>query len=315
MGIGSLQTKKVAILGYGNQGRAHALNLRDSGIQVVVGARPDGKACSLAQEDGFEVMPFSQACQAAEVVMFLLPDHLIPSAMRDLATELEREKKWIGFAHGFAVHFGGAPRFENCGFFLVAPKGAGTILRSRYLSGEGLPTCYAALGGDEATKNLALEYARAIAGGTKFLRETSFQLETEGDLFGEQVVLVGGLMELMRGAFETLVANGHPPELAFFDVCQELQVTVDLFLKNGPVELARKISPTALYGAATRGPRVVSAESREQMQKIFEEVRNGAFAKELLSEFQKGAPSLSLAREKDAGSLWQRTFEKVRDYF
>lgn len=313
MGLESLQSKTVSILGYGNQGRAHALNLRDSGVQVVVGARPEGKAWKQAEADGFAPRPFEQAVGESEVVMFLLPDQLIAPVFKDLVPLLEKTPKWIGFAHGFAYHFGEVPHLPSCQYFLVAPKGAGAMLRSRYEAGNGLPTTFAvAKGSSLETHALAEAYARAIAGKTSFIRETTFQMETEGDLFGEQVVLVGGLMELMRAAFETLVRNGHPPEMAFFDVCQEVQVTVDLFLKYGPVGMAEKISPTALYGAATRGPRIVGEAAKAEMQRVFDEVRSGDFAKELLQEFQKGGKRLQAARESAIGSDWEKAFQDLK---
>lgn len=219
---------------------------------MVVGARSEGKAWQQASADGFAPVSFEDAVEQAQVVMFLLPDQLIAPAFRDLSPLLEINSRWIGFAHGFAYHFGGVPRLANCEYFLVAPKGAGSMLRARFEQGGGLPTTYAVgEGASPATRSIAETYARAIAGNTGFIRETTFQFETEGDLFGEQVVLVGGLMELMHAAFDTLVRNGHSSEMAFFDVCQELQVTVDLFLKYGPTVMAEKISPTALYGAAT----------------------------------------------------------------
>lgn len=314
MAFGSIQSKTVAILGYGNQGRAHALCLRDSGVAVVVGAREGGIAWKTAVQDGFAPVRFEEAAKA-EVVMFLLPDQVIAPAFRDLVPVLEASPKAIGFAHGFAFHFGGVPRLETCEYFLVAPKGAGSVLRARYLDGTGLATTYAAAEGSRPqTLELAESYARAIASGAKFIRPTTFQMETEGDLFGEQTVLVGGIMELMRNAFETLVQNGIPAEMAFFDVCQELRATVDLFLKEGPVGMAEKISPTALYGAATRGPRVVGKAAREQMQEIFEQVRSGAFAKELLDEVQSGSAKLKAAKARDVGSEWQKTYEKVKEF-
>lgn len=314
MTLESIQSKTVAILGYGNQGRAHALNLRDAGVSVRVGARPQGAAWKYAVEDGFAPETFATAAEA-EVVMFLLPDQTIAPVFRELQTVLARGPKYIGFAHGFAYHFGGVPHLPNCQYFLVAPKGAGAMLRARYTSGGGLATTFAvAPDSHPGTRALAESYARAIAGKASFIRETTFALETEGDLFGEQVVLVGGLTELMRAAFETLVRNGHPPEMAFFDVCQEVQVTVDLFLKHGPTGMAEKISPTALYGAATRGPRIINAESRAAMQKIFEEVRSGEFGKELLNEVATGGKNLAAAKARDAQSDWQKTYDSLKPH-
>lgn len=313
MALETLQSKRVAVLGYGNQGRAQALNLRDRGILATIGARREGSAWERAEKDGFAPVTFSEAARA-DVVMFLLPDQSIAPVMRDLIPILEDSNKWIGFAHGFAYQFGGVPRLPHCQYFLVAPKGAGAMLRARFEAGEGLPTTYAvAPGSSDHTRALAREYAGAIAGKTAFLEETTFALETEGDLFGEQAVLVGGLMELMRAAFETLVKNGHPPEMAFFDVCQEVQVTVDLFLKYGPGGMAEKISPTALYGAATRGPRIIDDRTREQMQRMFAEVRSGAFAEEFLEEIRRGGKLLEARKQELTHSQWNRAFQSLRE--
>lgn len=314
MALESLQSKQVAILGYGNQGRSHALNLRDSGIAVIVGARPEGRAAQTALSDGFEVFPLAEAARRAEVVLLLLPDQLIAGVFSDLRPIVENSGKYIGFAHGFAFQFGGMPRWPGCHYFLAAPKGAGSVLRAKYEAGSGLPTCYAvAPGSAEHVRQLARDYAQAIAGKTGFLRETTFELETEGDLFGEQVVLVGGIVELMRSAFDTLVRHGHPPEFAFFDVCQEVRATVDLFLREGPAGMQDKISPTALYGAVTRGPRVINDAAKAEMEKIFQEVRSGAFAAELLREFQEGGKTLAQAKAGMRSSAWQKTYEDLGD--
>lgn len=315
MALESIQSKKVAILGYGNQGRAHAANLRDSGVEVLVGARPDGKAWAQAAQDGFVPTSFSEAAHEADVVMFLLPDTSIPGVYAQLESELSKGEKWVGFAHGFAFQFGHLKRLPNVQFFLAAPKGAGSVLRARFCSGEGLPTVFAiAPGSSDATRELASSYARAIAGPTPFLKETSFQFETEGDLFAEQVVLVGGVMELMRNAFLTLVENGHSPEMAFFDTCQELTATLDLFIKSGPSGMLAKISPTALYGAATRGPRVVPPETREIMQSIFNEIRSGSFAEELQAEVKRGGAALEAARGSENGTVWESTYARLKPY-
>ncbi len=308
-----IRSQTVAILGYGNQGRAQALNLRDFGVCVKVGARPEGKAWQAALSDGFSPESFASAAAGSSVVMFLLPDPLIGPAFRDLSALFESGERTAGFAHGFAFHFGLVPKLEGCSYFLFAPKGAGALLRSRFESGAGLPALYAVNeGAPEAARHLARSYAEAVAGNTRFLRETTFALETEGDLFGEQVVLVGGVMELMRHAFDTLTANGHPPELAFFDVCQELQATLDLFLKNGPKGMLERISPTALYGAISRGPRIITQETRKEMDRVFAEVRSGAFAKELMDAMTSGGEKLQAARSVYDGTEWEKTYQTLK---
>jgi ketol-acid reductoisomerase len=258
---------------------------------------------------------FSQAASEADVVMFLLPDTAIPAVYAQLESELSQGDKWIGFAHGFSFQFGKLKRLPNVQFFLAAPKGAGSVLRAKFCSGEGLPTVFAVAPDSKAsTREIASSYARAIAGPTSFLKETTFQFETEGDLFAEQVILVGGVRELMQHAFETLVANGHSPEMAFFDTCQELTATLDLFMKAGPSGMLSQISPTALYGAATRGPRVVPPATRATMQTIFEEVRSGAFAEELRAEVAAGGAVLEAARSKESGTVWDKTHAELKPY-
>lgn len=290
----------VAILGYGNQGRAHALNLRDSGVTVTVGARP-GKGFDQAVEDGFSPVAFETAVDAAPVVVFLLPDQIIPGVYGALHSKLSG--KSIGFAHGFALHFGFVERLPDTEYFLVGPKGAGAILREKYLNGEGLPGVY--VGGD-----LAKVYACAI--GLRDLVPTTFQEETECDLFGEQVVLCGGIFELMQQAYEVLVEKGHSPEMAFLECCFEARLITQLWMDNGPKGVTQRISPTAFYGGLTRGKRLVTPETRREMEKIFDEIRDGSFAKEWMREAEAGMPKLVEAHDDEGRSSLQAVFDRMR---
>lgn len=300
----------VAVLGYGNQGRAHAQNLRDSGVKVVVGAR-EGKGKSLAENDGFNVVSFSEAVIASDVVMFLLSDHVIPVVYRHVQSLLPN--KTVGFAHGFAYHFGLIEKESTSKYFLVGPKGAGVIVREKYLSGEGLPGVYATDSEDPALLELAQSYAKAIGLATKILLKTSFAEETECDLFGEQAVLCGGIFALMEKAFQTLVKNGHSPEMAFFETCFESKLILDLWMKYGPKEVTERISPTAFYGGLTRGQELIDSKCDEKMQSIFDRIKNGSFAKEWLEEVDKGMPQLVAKRSELANSLLEKTYQKMKD--
>ncbi len=301
--------RKVAILGYGNQGRAHALNLRDSGVTVLVGSRP-GKSHEQAVKDGFVPLSYAEAAGKSDVAMFLFPDHLIPELHDELTPRLAG--KLIGFAHGFAFHFKFLQRIPSCGYFLVGPKGAGAILRDKFVGAHGLPGVFAvADGSPDGTRDVALAYAKGIGCGDLCLIETSFQEETECDLFGEQSVLCGGIMELMGQAFEVLVKNGHTPEMAFFECCYEARMILELWMKYGPSGMAGRISPTALFGGLTRGKRLVTAETRKELEKILGEVRSGDFAREWMNEVKNGMPTVKAGRADLERSELQRTYDRI----
>lgn len=307
-----LKEQRVAILGYGNQGRAHALNLRDSGIQVVVGAEKGRNSFAKALEDGFEPVPFELACQTASIVMFLLPDTVIPRIYQSLIEFLPG--KTIGFAHGFALHFGFVQKLPECGYFLVGPKGAGAILRARYEAGSGLPGVYATEGKDsDRLSAMAMAYASGIGCDRIYLKHTTFQEETECDLFGEQVVLCGGLMELMEQAFEVLAENGHDPEMAFFECCYEAKLILELWLAHGPVGMSQSISPTAFYGGATRGKRVLGRNSKKRFKEIFREIRSGQFAEEWMAEAKNNSPTLKKVRKSLQGSVLEATYQVLKE--
>jgi ketol-acid reductoisomerase len=302
----TIEGKKIAILGYGNQGRAQALNLRDSGITVSVGSRA-GKSADLAKEDGFEVFSFFEAVKRSDVCVFLLPDPVIPRVYHDLANLFYETPKIIGFSHSFAYHFGFVEKIKGCDYFLVAPKGAGALLRQAFQTKQSLMGAYAVEGNNPDLKELAKSYAKAIGCGDRYLIETTFQEEVECDLFGEQVVLCGGFFELMNAAYETLVKKGLNPEMAFLECCYEGKLILDLWMQNGPLGVTQKISPTAFYGGLTRGKRVVAENLDGKLDKIYSEIHDGTFAKQWMEEVEKGMPLLV----KEQGRLENSPIEKV----
>ncbi len=307
----SIRAKKIAVLGYGNQGRAHALNLMDSGVSVVVGARP-GPSAEKAQADGCKVVSFTDAVKSSDIVMFLLPDQVIPQVYKELQPLLTAQPKWIGFAHGFAVVFGLIEKTAGCSYFLVGPKGAGALLRENFLKGGGLPGVFAVEpGAVPGTDALAMSYAKAMGCASSVLLKTTFREETECDLFGEQAVLCGGFMETMEAAFETLVEAGHTPEMAFFETCFEARMILELWMKYGPVGMAGRISPTAFYGGISRAPRIVPDSTKKEMRKIFSEIREGQFCKEWMEEVRQGMPKLAAEKSRLKESLLQKTWEKL----
>lgn len=308
--LSHLRRQRVAVLGYGNQGRAHALNLKDAGLDPRIGLRR-GASWDLAVADGLEPRPFDEAVDGATVVMFLLPDHVIPEVYQAVLPRLAAAR-YVGFAHGFAYHYKQIERLSNAAYFLAAPKGAGALLRRRYLDKQGLPGSWAvdnAAGVSEA-EGVAADYCAAI--GLHPLLRQSFAQETEGDLYGEQVVLCGGLIELLSIAYETLVDKGHAPDAAFLDCCYEAQRILDVLLLEGPKGLAERVSPTALFGGATRGPRVVGEQARAAAERAWNDIRSGKFLTEWQAEIAAGLPTVRERREQLTGGKLQEGFEAAR---
>ena len=285
-----LKKKKIAVIGYGSQGHAHANNLKESGMNVTVGVRP-GASWDKAKKAGFAVKTPAEAAKGADVVMLLLPDETMGKIYAsDIAPNLKKGA-YLAFAHGFNIHFGQIVPPADVNVFMAAPKGPGHLVRSEYQRGSGVP-CLIAVHQDPSgdTKKAALAYASAIGGGRAGIIETTFREETETDLFGEQVVLCGGLTSLIQAGFETLTEAGYSPEMAYFECLHEVKLIVDLIYEGGITDMRYSISNTAQYGDLTRVPRVVTGETKKEMKKILGEIQSGQFAREWLLECSVGKP-------------------------
>jgi ketol-acid reductoisomerase len=288
-----IKQKKVGVIGYGSQGHAHALNLSESGVDVVVGLRPDSSSVSAARDAGLAVMTVAEAATAADVVMMLLPDQVMADIYQsEVASGLEPGDTLM-FAHGFNIHFGAIVPPDDVDVSMIAPKGPGHLVRRTYTEGSGVP-CLIAVHQDKsgAAHDLALSYARAIGGSRAGVLETTFKEETETDLFGEQVILCGGVAELIKASFETLVEAGYQPESAYFETLHELKLIVDLLFEGGLSWMRYSVSDTAEYGDYTRGNRIVTDETRATMKQVLAEIQSGAFANEWLAQAREGAPFL-----------------------
>lgn len=285
-----LHGKKVAVLGYGSQGHAHAHNLNDSGVDVIVGLR-EGNSWKKAEQSGLKVMPTADAVKSAHVVMLLAPDEAQPAIYRnDIAPHL-KDGAYLAFGHGFNIHFGQIVPPRSVNVFMVAPKGPGHLVRSEYTKGSGVPMLLAVHQDPSGnTRNLGLAYASAIGGGRAGVIETNFREETETDLFGEQVVLCGGLTSLIQAGYEALVEAGYSPEMAYFECLHEVKLIVDLIYEGGIANMRYSISTTAKYGDVTRGPRIITDETKKEMRKILSEIQSGQFAKEWVLENQANRP-------------------------
>jgi ketol-acid reductoisomerase len=288
--LDALKGRKICIMGYGSQGHAHANNLRDSGMDVIVGLRK-GKSWEKAEAAGFTVMTPSEAAKEADVVMILLPDELQSDIYRTEIGPNMKKGAYLAFAHGFNIHFGQIVPSQEINVFMVAPKGPGHLVRSEYQKGSGVP-CLLAVHQDPSgdTREVGLAYASAIGGGRAGILETTFREETETDLFGEQVVLCGGLTSLIQAAFETLVEAGYAPEMAYFECLHEVKLITDLIYEGGIANMRYSISNTAQYGDLTRGPRVINESVKAEMKKILEEIQSGQFAREWMLECKANKP-------------------------
>lgn len=285
-----LKGKKIVIMGYGSQGHAHANNLKDSGMDVTVGLRP-GPSWQKAIAAGFNVMTPSDAAKIADVIMILLPDEFQSDVFNNEIGQFMKKGAYLSFAHGFNIHFGQIVPPQDINVFMAAPKGPGHLVRSEYMKGSGVP-CLIAVYQDPSgdTKEIALAYASAIGGGRAGIIETTFREETETDLFGEQAVLCGGITALIQAGFETLVEAGYAPEMAYFECLHEVKLIVDLIYEGGISNMRYSISNTAQYGDLTRGPRIITDETKKEMGKILKEVQDGVFAKEWMLECKANKP-------------------------
>jgi ketol-acid reductoisomerase len=311
---GLIKQKKVAIVGYGSQGHAHAQNLRDSGVgEVVIALRPDSKTAEKATDAGFKVMTGAEASAWADIIMILAPDeHQAAIWDADIRDNI-RDGATIAFAHGLNIHFGLIDPGKNIDVIMVAPKGPGHTVRSEYVRGGGVP-CLIAVHQDASgnAHDVALSYASAIGGGRSGIIETNFREECETDLFGEQAVLCGGLTHLIQAGFETLTEAGYAPEMAYFECLHEVKLIVDLMYEGGIANMRYSISNTAEYGDITTGPRIITAETKAEMKRVLADIQGGRFVKNFVLDNRAGQPELKAARKQAAAHPIEQVGTRLR---
>ena len=308
-----IQGKKVAIIGYGSQGHAHANNLKESGVSVIVGLRPGSSSEAKAQAAGLEVMSIEDAVSAADLIMVLAPDEHQSALYANQIAPNIKQGATMAFAHGFNIHFEQIEPRADLDVIMIAPKGPGHLVRSTYTEGGGVPTLIAVYqDASGSAQKTALSYASANGGGRAGIIETTFQEETETDLFGEQAVLCGGATALVQAGFETLTEAGYAPEMAYFECLHELKLIVDLMYQGGIANMRYSISNTAEYGHLPRGPRVVTSETKAEMKKILSEIQSGQFAREFILENQAGAATLKAMRRQGREHKIEEVGEKLR---
>ena len=309
-----IKNLKVAVIGFGSQGHAHVLNLHESGVNVTVGLREDSSSFQRAEEMGLSVANLENATKDSDVVMLLLPDQVMADVYNSEVAEYMKEGSTLLFAHGFNIHFNEIEPREDLSVAMVAPKGPGHLLRRTYSEGSGMP-CLVAVDRDTSgnTQEIALSYASAIGGGRAGILNTTFKEETETDLFGEQVVLCGGLTELIKNGFETLVEAGYQPESAYFETLHEVKLIVDLMYEGGFEWMRHSISDTAEYGDFSRGSRIINSDTKKEMKKVLDEIQSGAFAKEWMSQAREGAPFLKEKREEASKHQIEEIGKSLRD--
>lgn len=308
-----LKKKKIAVIGYGAQGRAHALNLRDSGLSVIVAQRKGSRNYDLAIKEGFKPVSAKEAAEEADIIQILIQDTLQPAVYeKDIKPYLKKGKA-LGFSHGFNIHFHQIEPPSEIDVYMVAPKGPGTLVRETYLNKQGTPCLFAVYQNpSKKAKEIALAYAKAIGGTRAGVLETTFKEETETDLFGEQVVLCGGLSALIKAGFETLVASGYQPELAYFECLHEVKLITDLIYAKGISGMREVISNTAEYGDLTRGKRIITEETKKEMRKILEEIQSGEFAREWILENKANQPVFKALRKKEKEHLIEKIGKNLR---
>jgi ketol-acid reductoisomerase len=311
-----LNGKTVAIIGFGSQGHAHAQNLHDSGVKVIVGLYEGSRSVVKAQEAGLEVKNVADATQAADFIMILLPDEVQRAIYEhEIAPHLNAGKT-LAFAHGFNINFGQIVPPKDVDVVMVAPKGPGHLVRRTYTQGEGVPALFAVYqDASGQARDRAMAYAKGIGGTRGGILETTFREETETDLFGEQVVLCGGLSALIKAGFETLVEAGYQPELAYFECLHEVKLIVDLIVEGGLATMRDSISNTAEYGDLTRGPRIVTEATKQEMKKILAEIQTGQFAREFVLENQSGKPGFIAMRRREAEHPIEEVGKDLRAMF
>jgi len=311
-----LAGKQIAIIGYGSQGHAHALNLKDSGLDVVIGLYEGSPSWAKAEAEGLTVKKTADAAKIADFIMILLPDEVQRTIFTtDIAPNL-KDGDVLAFAHGFNIHFAQVVPPKNVDVVMVAPKGPGHLVRRVYQQGQGVPSLFAVYqDASGQARDRAMAYAKGIGGTRAGILETTFNEETETDLFGEQVVLCGGLSELIKAGFETLVEAGYQPELAYFECMHEVKLIVDLVVEGGLANMRHSISNTAEYGDYTRGPRIITDETRKEMRKILAEIQSGQFAREFVLENQAGKPGFTAMRRREANHPIEVVGKELRAMF
>nr|WP_289500929.1 ketol-acid reductoisomerase [Gloeocapsopsis sp. IPPAS B-1203] len=311
-----LAQKTIAIIGYGSQGHAHALNLKDSGMNVIVGLYPGSKSAAKAEAAGLKVHGVADAAAAADFIMILLPDEVQKSVYKNEIEPNLTEGKVLAFAHGFNIHFGQVVPPADVDVVMIAPKGPGHLVRRTYEQGQGVPALFAVYqDASGQARDRAMAYAKGIGGTRGGILETTFREETETDLFGEQAVLCGGLSALIKAGFETLVAAGYQPELAYFECLHEVKLIVDLVVEGGLAKMRDSISNTAEYGDYTRGPRIVTEQTKAEMRKILQEIQAGQFAREFVLENQAGKPGFTAMRRQEAEHPIEEVGKDLRAMF
>lgn len=308
-----IQGKQVAVIGYGSQGHAHANNLKDSGVNVVVGLRPGSSSAAKAESAGLEVKAVPEAVSSADLVMILTPDEFQSQLYREEIEPNLKEGATLAFAHGFAIHYNQIVPRADLDVIMIAPKAPGHTVRNEFVNGGGIPDLIAIY--QDATgqaKNVALSYASAIGGGRTGILETSFKDETETDLFGEQAVLCGGCVELVKMGFETLVEAGYEPEMAYFECLHELKLIVDLMYQGGIANMNYSISNNAEYGEYVTGSRVINEESRKAMRQALKDIQTGEYAKQFIVEGATNYPSMTAHRRNNAAHQIEQVGEKLR---
>ena len=310
--LGVLKTKTLAVLGFGSQGHAHALNLKDSGLTVIIGLYEGSKSIAVAREKGFEVVPTAEAVKRADVIMVALPDTKQAAAYaKDIAPNLTKGKTLL-FSHGFAIHFKTVVVPKNVNVIMVAPKGPGHIVRRQYTEGKGVPALIAVHQGGSAAKKVALAWAKGIGGTRAGVIETDFKEETETDLFGEQTVLCGGCTALVKAGYEVLVEAGYSPEMAYFECLHELKLIVDLMNEKGIAGMRFSISETAKWGDVSVGPKIIDASVKKRMKKALKEIQSGKFAKDWVAEYKGGYKKYNALLKADENHGIEKTGERLR---
>jgi ketol-acid reductoisomerase len=311
-----LNGKTVAIIGYGSQGHAHALNLKESGVNVIVGLYPGSKSTATAEAAGLKVHSVADAAKAADFIMILLPDEVQGTVYKEEIAPNLKAGDVLAFAHGFNIHFGQVVPPADVDVVMIAPKGPGHLVRRTYEQGQGVPALFAVYqDGSGHARDRAMAYAKGVGGTRAGILETTFREETETDLFGEQAVLCGGLSALIKAGFETLVEAGYQPELAYFECLHEVKLIVDLIVEGGLATMRDSISNTAEYGDYTRGSRIITAETKAEMKKVLTEIQTGQFAREFILEKQSGNAGFTAIRRREAEHQIESVGKDLRAMF